>query len=408
MEPISLKFSAKEGTMSVVEPIYTTQRTCRACHSAGLLPVLDLGVQYLPRFVPEPDLGLPKAPLQLVRCATCDLLQLGHSVKADLLFRRYWYRSSINGSMKVALQQVVDHGLQYFRQGKWLDIGANDGYLLSQVPRNFRKVACEPSLDFQESLEANANQVVNEYFSADKFVDTYDVITSVACFYDVDEPGKFVGDVAKLLSPDGVWINQLNDAPTMLRKNAFDSVCHEHVAYYDVPTLERLYREHGLTITRLTHNEVNGGSVRVTARKSTRQREDMLGVPKTSPEEVELFAKRVGKWRDRMHDLCDGPFALGGTYLYGASTKLMVMLQYLGETSCFIAAAERNPLKYGLRMAGSWTPIISEDEMRGRKPKYIVVGPWGLSRDEFLARERQTLAEGATFVWPLPSIELTL
>jgi len=407
MERTEVKFSAKDDTRTILEPIYDTITKCRACYASELEPVLDLGEQFLPRFVADIDYGLPRAPLHLVRCNNCGLLQLEHTVKNDLLFRKYWYRSSINQTMKDALSNVVENALQYHRFGTWLDIGANDGFLLSQVPETFHKTACEPALDFQGTLQQHAKKVVTDYFSKGSCTGPYDVITSCAMFYDLDDPGKFVRDIHDVLSSDGIWINQLSDSPTMLEKNDFAAVCHEHLTYYDIHVLADLYRQHGLTITRVTHNDVNGGSIRVIARKSTRQREDLLGIKRPTREDAQTFAQRAAKWKERMLDLCRGPFAQRGCWIYGASTKMTVMLQYLDSHDSFIGVAERNPLKFNLRMVGSWLPIVSEEAMRENNPGYILVGPWAF-RDEFLRRERATLDAGASFVFPLPNIEVVL
>lgn len=400
-------FHARDGSMTTLEPCYKTTTRCRVCYDPELEPVLDLGDLYLPRFVPEVDMGLPKAPLELVRCLHCGLLQLKHSVHSDLLFRKYWYRSSMNQTMKDALSDVVDHALQYHKFGAWLDIGANDGYLISQVPSTFQTTACEPALDFADELENKAHRVVSDFFQASLCPGPYDVITSCAMFYDLDEPGDFVADIAQALSPDGVWINQLNDSPTMLEKNDFAAICHEHLTYYDLYTLAVLYRQHGLTITDVRHNDVNGGSIRVVARKSTRRRADLLGIKRTTHDDAIKFARRVAKWKERMQDLCLGPFATKGAWIYGASTKLGVMLQYLETTDCFIGIAEKNPLKYNLRLAGPWIPIVSEEAMRDNHPAYVLVGPWAF-KQEFIQRERALLDRGATMVFPFPNIEFVL
>src|SRR5207244_368186 len=134
------------------------------------------------------------------------------------------------------------------------------------------------------------------------------VITSAACFYDVDDPERFVEDIRKSLASDGVWINQLNDAPTMLKRHAFDSICHEHLCYYDVPALRALYQRHGLRIVDLAFNEVNGGSVRTVAvhERSSEPSTDLLGAPAVSRADCETFARWVGRWRKTMRAVLDG------------------------------------------------------------------------------------------------------
>lgn len=398
-------FRSKTGEIDVLPDIWQERTTCRNCESKDLVECLDLGTQYLPRFPQEPDLSLPKAPLALVMCARCGLLQLRHTVERDLLFRDYWYRSSINDSMRTALKDLVNDALRKKGSGVWLDIGANDGYLLSCVPGRFTKVACEPAQDFSEGLRRVADLVIPDYFTASKASVMADVITSAAMFYDLDDPHTFLGDIATCLKPDGIWINQLNDAPGMLKANAFDSLCHEHLCYYDLWTLEAMYRQHGLKIVDISFNDVNGGSVRITASKAGDPM-GLHGIPKTMGIEVERFGDRVRKWKERMTDLFQGSVR-DRAWCYGASTKGMVLLQYLECSDAFEAVADRNPLKEGLYMAGSWLPIKTEDDLRRAKPTYVLMLPWAF-RKEFVERESVLRQTGSTLIFPLPNPELVL
>ena len=416
--------ASKDGalTMSELKPVHTERTSCRACLGSGLTPILSLGEQYLVNFVADIDHSLPKAPLDLVRCPGCGLLQLKHTVSPDLLFREFWYRSGVNTSMRVALEDVVRTGLQYHHGGTWLDIGANDGYLLSKVPPGFHRIACEPALNMTDELAEIADVVIPDYFSAKhaclmgptgvnfRTQGGCDVITSAAMFYDLDDPGQFVSDIATVLSPNGIWINQLNDSPTMMAKNGFDSLCHEHLCYYDIHSLNALYQRHGLAIIGVTYNDVNGGSIRVTAERPLgRTRPAPLHDHKRVTEDDALrFAARTAKWKDRMTDLITGTLAYdNGVWLYGASTKGSVMLQYLDLDGAWKGIADRNPRKIGLKLAGPWVPIVSEDEMRADKPKHVMVLPWAF-RDEFIKRERPLLDAGATLLFPLPNIEMVL
>lgn len=395
---------------ALATPTFVARKTCRGCGTTALVSVLDLGVQFLPRFVPEEDSSLPKAPLHLVRCASCGLLQLLHTTNPDLLYREFWYRSGINASMKSALREVVDEGVRWHLIGSWLDIGANDGYLLSAVPPEFKKVACEPARNFKAELEEQADDVLLDYFSAKGLNnEKFEVITSAAMFYDVDEPGAFLDDIHASLKPGGVWINQLNDAPTMMKANAFDSICHEHLCYYDVPTLAALYLLHGLVIVGISFNEVNGGSVRVVAKREGDvqdwERASILGLTQVTQRDAEAFAKRIAKWADVFGELVSslGP----NLWCYGASTKGSTLLQYLDMREYFAAVADRNPKKHGLKMVGSWLPIVGEDAMREARPRYAVVLPWAFKK-EFTAREALTRAEGTSFIYPLPNPEIVL
>jgi hypothetical protein len=282
------------------------------------------------------------------------------------------------------------------------------------VPETFTRIACEPAVNFEDQLQEHASVVVPEYFNFSNIRDRYegpcDVITSAACFYDVDDPNEFVRDVSRLMSNESVWINQLNDSPTMLKRNAFDSICHEHLCYYDLPSLNVLYRKHGLQINDVSHNEVNGGSIRVFASKAgSRPELPMLGVPVITHLQASRFAERTRRWKEQVSSLFKSSdlFRFTPGYLYGASTKGGTLLQYLDCDDSFLACADRNPKKWGKRMVGSWIPIISEVDMRKARPSFLMVLPWAF-RDEFLERERELMDGGTTMIMPLPHFELCL
>jgi len=404
-----------DGTMTVSETtshVYTERRTCRACHEPSLQPVLDLGNQFLVNFVDQPDPNLPRAPLHLHRCSSCGLLQLGHTVNPELLYREFWYRSGINESMRLALREVVSEGLLYASSGRWLDIGANDGYLLSQLPKQFERIACEPAMNLREDLFRVTENVISDFFKADHHLleKKCDVITSVAMFYDLDDPDRFVADIAKTLSKTGVWINQLNDSPTMLKQNAFDAVCHEHLCYYDVQALSRMYNRHGLVIVSVKYNDVNGGSVRICAKHADTvlRGENAMWHGVVTEKNAKDFAGRVGKWKERMLDLIHGPLVQrGALWCYGASTKGCALLQYLDTPGSFRAIADRNPAKFGKHMTGTWLKVTNEEEMRAERPPYALVLPWGFE-GEFNVRERPLMNDGACLVYPLPNIKIVL
>ena len=392
-------------TDPVVTQVFTKRNDCRICGKPIELK-LSLGDQYLVDFPKEKDATLPKAPLELCRCRGCGLLQLGHTVNPDLLYREFWYRSSVNQTMRDALLDVVQHGLQFVPQPRsWLDIGANDGYLLSRVPKDCRTIAVEPALNFAGVLQEHCNRVVSEYFTG--LDEKVDVITSIAMFYDLEDPSKFVGDIAKTLTDEGVWVNQLNHAPGMLKTNAFDAICHEHLCYYDVPALKELYGKHGLRIISVGYNEINGGSVRVVACKIGAHLGfgSTAGTPRTDEDEVHAFAERVQRWKEITSGILYG--LPGPIWGYGASTKGSTMLQYLDGGGMLVGIADRNPAKSGRRMVGSWIPITDEVTMRRARPRHLLVLPWSF-RQEFVLREAELRAKGTTMLFPLPHLEFVL
>jgi hypothetical protein len=193
----------------------------------------------------------------------------------------------------------------------------------------------------------------------------------------------------------------------MMRTNAFDAICHEHLCYYDLESLNKLYDQHGLNIVAVSYNDVNGGSMRVVAMKKRDDWGKYPTFPKdvVSLEQARKFADRVRKWKMTMLAMLRSKNR--PVWLYGASTKGAVLLQYLGVSEYFCGIADRNPAKVGLYMTGSWIKVHDENEMRDSHPDTIMVLPWAF-RHEFIEREREILDDGAVMIFPLPNIETVL
>lgn len=377
---------------------------CRVCDSPLLDTVLDLGSQPIVAFPQSPSAGYV-APLEMVRCGACGTAQLLHTVRDDLLWGdEYWYRSGMNATMRDALLDVVKQGVAIHQEGVWLDIGANDGCLLDQVPPGFEKIPCEPARPFHDILRAKYPRLIDRPFSATVAADLKgkcSVITSCAMFYDVEDPQAFIRAVAGCLRPGGVWINQFTDLEDMLRMNAFDSICHEHRIYYDPRVVANLYAQQGFEITSLTRNSVNGGSVRVEAR---------LGTPGPALDDritglqLKVFAGRVKRWRDSTREILEA-IPSGNLWCYGASTKGICILSYLGIADRFRGVADRNPEKHGRYMPGSALRITDEAEMRESKPYWLFVLPWAF-KNEFVQREKELIESGTRMIFPLPNMEV--
>jgi hypothetical protein len=420
--------------------MFKTRSTCRACGSRALTPVLSLGEQRLAsNFTMSPDYPPVdrEIPLKLVRCSpeldegACGLVQLRHTVSSDLMYASYGYRSGVNETMRRHLagiaREVQDRLTTYPTGRTVVDVGANDGTLLLAYEGDLRRVGFEPS-DVRP-LGAHSIEYVGDYFCREQVENfdyhTVDALTSIAMFYDLEDPGEFIRCVDLVLGDNGLWVLELSYLPTMLEMNSFDTICHEHVAYYSLSTLEPLLAKRGFVVIDATINDINGGSIRVTAarRGSLRARgvsaeaRARLYALRRSEFEMRLdtaqpfdaFAQRVvgikhdlERMLKRLRDA--GKKVVG----YGASTKGNVILQYCGVDKTMLAAiADRNPAKVGGVTVGTGIPIISEEQMRAAKPDYLLALPWHFM-PEFLERERELLAGGTKFIVPLPTPRVLL
>jgi 2-polyprenyl-3-methyl-5-hydroxy-6-metoxy-1,4-benzoquinol methylase len=411
-----------------------TRNTCRVCGSSSLEKVIDLGEQYLQGSFVKPGKEMPstrKIPCTLVRCNpekdenACGLLQMEHSVPPEILYAAYWYRSGTNNTMRDHLKGIVDSLLEIIKKEKVsvLDIGCNDGTLLGYYPSSFIKYGCDPSDVAQEVKNAT---VVQDIFPSEKLSDLLkgkqmDIITSIAMFYDLEDPVGFVKGIQKFLSPEGVWVFEMSYMPRMLELDSYDTICHEHLEYYSLAVLDTILAMAGMKIFKIYFNDINGGSIRCYAThadsKVYDKKEDLNTIYSVRQKEFDLmldtakpyadFQKRIESVKVELHDLLVNLNKQGKRiHIYGASTKGNTILQYCGIDNLLIDyAAERNPDKYGATTLGTNIPIISEEESRAMNPDYYLVLPWHF-KPEFVEREKLALDKGTGFIFPLPKVEI--
>ena len=392
--------------------------TCRACGNATDL-VLDFGEQYLPDFIPPGTPRGPRFPLRAVLCGSCTLLQLDGTVPRDALYHeRYGFRSGVNEAVRADLASVVGYALGAVPQpGAWLDIACNDGTLLGNVPRSVTRTGIDPLAQFADEALGRADRIVSDYFQPGYFEPgEFDVVTSVSMFYDLDDPGAFARDVASVLAPGGAWVIQQNYSLDMIRLNAIDNFCHEHVTYFSVTSLMPVLAQAGLEISDVTYSSVNGGCFRVLAsHRGARPERDSVASAVAAEAEAGLgdplawkqwggdVLAELGKTRAFLED---AKVAGERVLLYGASTRGGTFLQMIGAGPGLLPyAVERSEAKVGTVMNATGIPVISEEEMRRYPPDYLLISPW-FFREVFLEREKDYLAAGGSMIFPLPQFEV--
>ncbi len=411
--------------------------TCRVCEGP-LGTVFSLGEQYVSNFPSPEQPDGPKAPLELVLCGRCGLLQLRHTVPGEMMYQNYWYRSGTNQTMRNALADIANKAEELMRLQEGdvvLDIGCNDGTLLaSYKTKGIYKIGLDPAENQAVFSRRVADKLITGFFESEAFHCDPDlksrrpkIVTSIAMFYDLEGPNRFVADVKKVMHPDGLWVVQMSYLPLMLQQHDFGNICHEHLEYYSLQSFEYLLKRHDFALVDVELNDVNGGSLRAYIRnlyadernfadaayrewaaervRALREREAEMGLNETSP------YREFGTWVERIRDDVSGFIKerVGRgkkVYVFGASTKGNTILQYFGLDRTWIsAAAERNPDKWGRVTVGTRIPIVSEQEARSAKPEFFLVLPWHFI-EEFREREKEYLLGGGRFIVPLPHFTL--
>jgi SAM-dependent methyltransferase len=414
-----------------------SRSTCRVCESS-LESVLSLGDQYVSNFLSPGEDDGTKAPLELVICRRCRLLQLKHTVPAETMYQNYWYRSGTNQTMRNALADIANKSelLIHLKEGESVvDIGCNDGTLLGAYKTgNVYKIGFDPADNLAVHSRKIADRLVVGFFESGAYSRDPElagrrpkIVTSIAMFYDLEDPNTFVSDVKAVMHPDGLWVVQMSYLPLMLKTNEIGNICHEHLEYYSLHSFEYLLARHGYEVVDVELNDVNGGSMRTYTRnrsadasafgdatyrelaaervEALREQEIRMGL-----DDVQTY-KEFGIWADRIKQDVVGfiraQVAAGKkVFVYGASTKGNTLLQYYGlDRTLITAAAERNPDKWGKVTVGTRIPIVSEADARAARPDYFLVLPWHFL-EEFQAREKEFLLSGGRFIVPMPHFTL--
>jgi NDP-4-keto-2,6-dideoxyhexose 3-C-methyltransferase len=410
-------------------PETITRTTCRVCESKKLIDLFSVGNQYINNFVPEEKVysGI-KAPLDLIFCENCTLVQLRHTAPQELLYKGfYWYKSGITDTMKSHLRDITKQAEEKFGLVKGdvvLDIGSNDGTMLRtySVP-GLVTIGVEPADNLKEEGEKGISHHIHGFWEYDSYMENVGkkakIVTAIGMFYDMENPNQFISDAGKALTDDGVFIAQLMCLKNMLDTNDVGNICHEHLEYYSFSALEYLFNKNGLEIFDIEKNNVNGGSYRIFAKLKGSLREqtevEKARIEAVKESEKDLQKKETyQKFFERLEDnkkKCIGfireKVSEGKkVWVYGASTKGNVILQYYGLDHNLIKyASERSPWKWGKHTIGTGIKCVSEEEAREEQPDYFLVLPYTFF-NEMYEREAEWRAKGGKFIVPLPEFKV--
>ncbi|MDA0770710.1 MAG: hypothetical protein BZY79_05485 [SAR202 cluster bacterium Casp-Chloro-G4] len=412
-------------TRSRPQELYRNIVACRICGDTNLAEGISLGPQFLSTTFVQTNEGHPlsdaKVPLTLLLCDGCHTLQLKESVDRTSLYDDYSYRISANPAKRTVLKELVADVTGRVEIGKGdavLDIGANDGTLLSYYPTKVRQIGVEPAENISWSHLDRSIAIINGTFSESAIRPVLGqgqvkIITSVAMLSEVNDLHAFAKDVKALLAKDGVWCIQVSYLPQLLDTLTFHEFCHDHLYYFSLMTLNSLLEENGLSIFDVSLNKTSGGSIRAFAshRESVPEKteafhnllqsEATLGLDE--PETYAAFHQRLLKLKTTIKSFIrqehEAGYTIGGL---GASSKANVMLQFFDiDKHVLPYISERNPDKVSLRTLGTDIELVSEHRARQLKPDVMMVLPWHL-KSELMRREKRYLENGGKLLFPMP------
>jgi hypothetical protein len=404
---------------------------CRICASSKLDNILELGMSPISGHFPKLNEEVQSLPLNLARCSSCGLIQLYNILPiSELYSETYGYESHLNNSMQrhlfdkaLELQKIFQRRV-YDKKGVFLDIASNDGTLLSGYLHGNSKdtlIGMDPLIpNFNDCYPENAIKI-KDFFSAAEYKKVVnmnaDIVSSVSVFYDLDNPLAFARDIHEILSEDGIWHLEQSYCVSMVEKTSFDTICHEHLLYLRAHDFKYIFDKVGFTVLSVQLNEINGGSIAITAEKTKggKHCEDFNELLENEINkgycEIDVyiaFAKKVKIYKDNLWKTIQR-YKLDGYKIVGlgASTKGNIILNYCGlDNSIVEVIGEVNSKKFGRMTPGTKIPIVDEKIILNSKEKILaLILPWHF-RETFLNSTLSFRRNGNLILFPIPDIEI--
>ena len=407
--------------------MYTEVKKCRICASRNLVLIFSLGEQSLTGVFPKSlDEKISKGPVDLLKCSECGLVQLKQSYSLSEMYgENYGYRSGLNQSMIDHLSLKIKNVLAIVKLDEGdaiIDIGSNDGTTLSLYEYGkYNLYGIDPTAKKFIDFYRDDINILSDFFSVelmeDNSISKAKIITSFSMFYDLEDPTSFAKLIKTSLHEDGLWIFEQSYLPFMIETNSFDTICHEHLEFYSLRQIEFILKNAGLKIVDLEFNNVNGGSISISAThyESLSYHVNTKKVQETLTKESEVlkldslttyvdFNDRVDSLKKELMDLLINIKDQGKSIsILGASTKGNVLLQYYGITNKLVDyVGEVNPDKFSSFTPGTLIPIIDEDKLLATNPDYLLVLPWHF-KDYFITAKKY---KGRNLIFALPEVEL--
>ena len=395
---------------------------CKNCRHNSLIKIVKIGKQPLSGFFyPNKKKKLEKYSLDLHKCPKCHLVQLSNLANTKKMYgSHYGYKTSVSKMMLLHLKEKIQRlkKFKFIKKGNnILDIGSNDASFLKLLGNRYNLYGIDPSAKKFKNNYKNM-KLITDFFSKKNILKNvknknikFDLISSFAIFYDVEDPNSFCKDIEMMLNENGIWVCEFSYLPLMFKNLTFDQICHEHITYYTFSVFEKILINNNLKVLDVKINEINGGSIEVLIAKINSKRISnyslinklKLDEKKITKNSYRNFSKRIKKVGSDLNLFVSKNSPIAG---YGASTKGNIVLNYANLDSKKIEyICDANIKKYNHYTPGTNIKIISKEKMRTLNPKYLLVLIWSF-RSEIIKQELNYLKKGGNLIFHLPKFHI--
>jgi SAM-dependent methyltransferase len=404
-------------------------RPCIVCGRRAVEVFLDLGSTALAnKFLTGAELATPEPafPLRVGFCRDCGHVQLAEAVPPGLMFEDYLYVSSASDTLRAHLYDLSDYLVRRFRLGAEdlvIDIGCNDGTLLSRFrDQGIRTLGVDPAKNLAELTKDMGIERYVGFFNAETAGEIAgrwgkaSVVTATNTFPHIPDLHGFARGLDTALRPGGVFVAEMHYLLDLLEQGAFDTVYHEHISYWALGPMQRLFERNGMRVVDAERVPLHHGQLRVFVQRKDEGHlrpgvEAILAAERAHGlhrfETFKRFADGINRTKtDLRRTLAElerqGKKVAG----YGAPAKASTLLAFLElgpETLKYIV--DKSPLKQGLYMPGCHIPIVSPARLTQDPPDYLLLLAWNFA-DEILEQQRAFRERGGRFIIPVPAVRI--